>query len=294
MHSESDPLPMSDPQFALHTLMWHRAPLAEVLGHAVELGLSALDLGALPGCGHADPGAGDPDAEAARVAGMLPSGLRVVAVTADHAGLSSLDGEEREAGVRYTIGALGLAEALGAGVVGTSLGSVPKGVANEQCLCRAAEAINACFGQYAGPVRLAVELHVNDVVNDLAKAERLLELAGQPGLGVAFDTSLLYHNRIHHADAFQRLGDRLLHVHLRGATPETYFAVPGRDEVDFAGFFSLLTGTGYGGAMSLELYEVPERYGLSTLEAARESLRYLRSLWPPGNGGPPSSWRRPP
>ena len=280
---------MTGPPFALHTLMWHRAPLAEGLGYAAELGLSSLDLGALPGCGHADPGAGDLQAEAERLRALLPPGLRVVAVTADHAGLSSLDGGERRAGIRYTVGALRLAEALGAAVVGTSLGSVPAGATNEECLQRAAEATGVCFGEHKGTVGLAVELHVNDVVDSLAKAERLLELAQQPRLGVAFDTSLLHHHSITHAEAFRRLGDRLLHVHLRGATRETYFAVPGRDEVDFAGFFRLLRETGYRGAMSLELYEVPERYGLSTLEACRESLRYLTSLWPPGTDAAPSS-----
>ncbi len=75
------PSTFMDPRFALHTLMWHDAPLPEVICYAGELGLSALDLGALPGCGHADPGAEDIGAEAARLGAVLPPGIRVVAVT---------------------------------------------------------------------------------------------------------------------------------------------------------------------------------------------------------------------
>ena len=123
---------------------------------------------------------------------------------------------------------------------------------------------------------VAVELHVDDVCNSLDKAEHILAAISDPRIGICFDTSLLVHNRIDVAEAFDRLGSRLFHVHLRGATRSTYFAIPGRDEVDFAAFFAQLRAVGYQGALSLELYEVAERYGISTCQALVESLVHLR------------------
>jgi sugar phosphate isomerase/epimerase len=127
-------------------------------------------------------------------------------------------------------------------------------------------------------VRVAVEVHVNDVCNSLETAEAILDAVADDRLGVAFDTSLLFHNRIDVDEAFDRLGARVFHVHLRGATHDTYFAIPGRDEMDFARFFRRLKECGYQGGLSLELYEVEKRYGTTTLEAARESLEYLRGV----------------
>jgi sugar phosphate isomerase/epimerase len=125
-------------------------------------------------------------------------------------------------------------------------------------------------------VRLAIEVHVNDVCNSLDKALHFIGGVDHPRLGVALDTSLLFHNRIDIDEAFAALGERLFHVHLRGATSQTYFAIPGRDEVDFARFFRRLREAEYNGALSLELYEVAERYGITTVEALREAVPYLR------------------
>ncbi len=259
---------------ALNTLMWARDPFEEVLRYADELGVEALDLGALPGCGHlrlpADEGF------AASDVGRLAGTGRVVAVTADHPGLSASDPAEQERGIAYTVEALRVAEGLGAAVVGTSLGNVGEGHEWAEAAARATEALIEVFARSAVDVRLAIEVHVNDVCNSLPKAQHLIATVDDPRLGVAFDTSLLFHNRIDIDEAFDALAERLFHVHLRGATQETYFAIPGRDEVDFPRFFRRLSEAQYRGALSLELYEVSERYGISTAEALREAIPHLR------------------
>lgn len=263
--------------FALNTLMWAWKPLESVVAHADRLGIHALDLGALPGCGHLDL-----SADTTRIRKQIPplpkgKNWRFVAVTADHPGLSSSDPLTRSAAITYTIRAMETAALLGARVVGTSLGSVGQGRQwAEAAECATIALRQVLIGSPEG-VRLAVEVHVNDVCNSLDKAVYFLEAVANPRFGVTFDTSLLHYNRIDIDEAFDRVGGRIFHVHLRGATSETYFAIPGRDEVDFRRFFRRLTEIGYQDALSLELYEVETRYGISTADALAEAIPYLKA-----------------
>jgi len=267
-------------KLALHTLMWAWEPLEEVFGYAQELGVLRLDLGALPGgCGHLHlPASGDLASRCQKLLDLLPPDAGYVAVTADHPGLSAAEPAAREAAIEYTLEAMQAAERLGAPVVGTSLGSVGEGRDWTSAAACAEATLREVFKRSPEGISLAIELHANDVCNSPAKAEHFIRGVDHPRLGVTLDTSLLFHNRIGIDDAFDRLGERLFHVHLRGATHETYFAIPGRDEVDFERFFGRLRETSYAGALSLELYEVKERYGISTLEALREAIPYLREV----------------
>jgi len=266
-------------KLALNTLMWARQPFEDVVRYATELGVPHLDLGALPGLGHLRLTTGDRlRATCDELAAAVPTNFRFVAVTADHPDLSASDDELRCHAVSYTVEACRAAELLGAPVVGTSLGSVGEDRSWQEAAERAIESLREVAAASPADVRLAVEIHVNDVCNSLGKAEHILAAVGDGRVGVCFDTSLLFHDRIGVGEAFRRLGSRLFHVHLRGATHSTYFAIPGRDEVDFAAFLGELTAAEYTGALSLELYEVEERYGVSTCEALVEALAYLREV----------------
>ncbi len=263
-------------KLALNTLMWARQPLETVIDCATRLGIRRLDLGALPQIGHLRLPAGDDlAAQCDELRQAVRPDFDFVAVTADHPDLSSGDPERRHRAARYTIEALRAAELLGAPVVGTSLGSVGEGRTWEEAAECAVRGLRETMGAAPGGGRLAIEIHVNDVCDSLDKAEHILAGVGSERVGVCFDTSLLFHNRIPLDDAFSRLGSRLFHVHLRGATGSTYFAIPGRDEVDFPAFFGHLRRVGYTGALSLELYEVEERYGIGTCEALAETLDYV-------------------
>jgi sugar phosphate isomerase/epimerase len=263
-------------RLALNTLMWARQPLATVIDCATRLGIRRLDLGALPQIGHLRLPAGDDlPAQCHELRQAVPPDFDFVAVTADHPDLSSGDAERRSQAAAYTVEALRAAELLGAPVVGTSLGSVGEGRTWEEAADCAVRGLREAMAAAPDGARLAIEIHVNDVCDSLEKAEHILAEVGDERVGVCFDTSLLFHNQIPLDDAFSRLGSRLFHVHLRGATGSTYFAIPGRDEVDFASFFSHLQRVGYTGALSLELYEVEERYDISTCEALAETLGHL-------------------
>jgi len=263
---------------ALHTLMWAWDPFEDVLRYAEELGIPALDLGALPNCGHLRLPAGDGlRQQCDDLLAQLPDGARFLAVTADHHGLSSSDPTARRAGIAYTLEAMQAAEMLGAGVVGTSLGNIGEGRDWTEAAQYAVATLGEVMERAPEAIRLAIEVHVDDVCNSLVKALHFIRGVDHPRLGVAFDTSLLLHNRIDIDEAFDALGDRCFHVHLRGATHETYFAIPGRDEVDFPRFFRRLREADYSGALSLELYGVQEQYGMTTLEALKEAIPYVRA-----------------
>ena len=266
-------------KLALNTLMWAGEPFESVIRYAAELGVPRLDVGALPGLGHLGLPAGDGlPMTCDELAAGVPTNFRFVAVTADHPDLSAGDDELRRHAVSYTVEACCAAKLLGAPVVGTSLGSVGEDRPWQEAAERAVQSLRDVVAVPPADVCLAVEIHVNDVCDSLDKAERILAAVGDERVGVCFDTSLLFHNRIDVREAFRRLGSRLFHVHLRGATHSTYFAIPGRDEVDFAAFFGELRTIEYQGALSLELYEVEKRYGVSTCDALVEALAYLREV----------------
>ncbi len=262
---------------ALNTLMWWRESFETVVGYAQELGVADLDLGATYRHGHlrweTEEGM---ESSWVLLRDQLAPGMRIAAVTADHPDMSVPETADRCGAAEFTVAVTRAAGLLGASVLGTSLGRVGGKRTWSEAMHCAALSLEQVM-EYAPPeMRFAIEVHVDDVCNSLEKAEAILARVNHPRLGVAFDTSLLYHNHIDIDEAFDRLGQKLFHVHLRGATDETYYAIPGRDQVDFPRFFKRLRQLGYQGALSLELYEVEERYGISTLDAVRETLEYLK------------------
>jgi sugar phosphate isomerase/epimerase len=261
---------------ALNTLMWWREGFDEVVGHAQDLGVPNLDLGATWKQGHlrweTEEGM---EGSWVLLSDVLPSDMRVVAVTADHPDMSIPQTAALCGAADYTVAVARAAALLGASVLSTSLGNVGEGRTWSEAARCAGMSLARVMEFAPSEVRVAVEIHVNDVCDSLEKAEAIIAEVDHPRLGVAFDTSILYHNRIDIGEAFDRLGDRLFHVHIRGATDETYFAIPGRDQVDFPRFFGCLRTIDYEGALSIELYGVEERYGISTAEAVRETLEFL-------------------
>ncbi len=264
---------------ALNTLMWWREHFETVVKHAQELGVSDLDLGATYKHGHlrweTEEGM---EGSWVLLRDQLAPGMRIVAVTGDHPDMSVPETANRCGAADYTVAVTRAAALLGASVVGTSLGNVGEGRTWSEAMHCAIAGLARVMEYAPHEIRFAIEIHVNDICNSLDKAEAILSAVDHPRLGVAFDTSLLYHNRIDIDEAFDRLGHKLFHVHLRGATDETYCAIPGRDQVDFPRFFKRLRQLGYQGALSIELYEVEERYGITTLEAVNETLEYLERI----------------
>lgn len=260
-------------ELCLSTLMWHGRPLGEALDAARALGIEALDLGATPACGHLDPREGRTGAEALR---PLLDGFRVLAVTADHPDLARAPEEGGDEAMEYTVGAVRCAEALGARVVGTSLGSTEID-AWDTTFGRAVSALRMVLQRtrHSG-VRLAVEIHVGDVLDSLRKARRLLQEIEDPRLGLTLDTGLLHYLRIQWTEALEAAGERLYHVHLRDATRNDTLRAIGHGEVSFPAAFRALRERGYTGPLSIELYDTQAKHGLTAEQALAEAVPRLR------------------
>jgi sugar phosphate isomerase/epimerase len=260
-------------QLCLNTLMWRERGLGEALEAARATGIDALDLGPTPGCGHLRPLEGEAGVQAVR---PLLEGWDVVAVTADHPGMPRARDEGGAEAVAYTVAAVRAAAALGAGVVGTSLGSTEID-AWETAWGRAVGSVRQILQETADTgVRLAVEIHVDDVLDSLRKAVRLLAEIQDPRLGLTLDTSILYLRRIELREALRLVGERVYHVHLRDATRSDCYRAIGRGEVSFPATFRALREHGYAGALSIELYKTGERHGLSVEEALAEAVPRLQ------------------
>ncbi|HTE20784.1 MAG TPA: sugar phosphate isomerase/epimerase [Armatimonadota bacterium] len=257
----------------LNTRMWAGQPLEEALAVARATGISSLDLAATPDCPHLRPDEGVAGAKA-----LLPvlDGFQVVAVTADHPDLPRAEDDGGEAAAFYTIAAVKAASALGARVVGVSLGSTDVD-AWETAWNRAVSALRQVLYETArSGVRLAVELHSDDVLNSLRRARRLLSEINDPRLGLAIDTGYLHYLRIHLREALEIAGDRLFHVHLRDAARNDPFRSIGRGDFSFPAAFRALREYGYAGPLAIELYKTQEQHGLTLDEALAESIPRLQ------------------
>jgi sugar phosphate isomerase/epimerase len=262
----------------LNTLMWRDRPLAEALEAARATGVAALDLAATHQHQHLRPEEGS---AGARALAPLLEGFRVAAVTADHPDLARAENEGGDEAIEHTVGAIRAAGMLGAPVVGTSLGSTEID-AWDAAWSRGVSALRTALHQTSrSRVKLAVELHTDDVMNSLRKARRLLEAIPDPRLGLTLDTALLHHLRIPLREALAVAGERLYHVHLRDAVKGDPYRSIGRGEFSFPAAIRALREHGYEGALSVELYHTEERHGLAVDEALAESLAHLRAILAP-------------
>jgi sugar phosphate isomerase/epimerase len=260
-------------ELCLSTLMWPDQPIQESLAAAAPFEVRCLDLAAAAAHRHVPLSQGD---EAIRELRESLEGWKVAALTADHPDLSRAPREGGAEAVAHTLGAVRAASALGARVVSISLGSTDID-AWETAWGRAVAALRQVLHQTARlPVRLAVKIHADDVLDSLKKARRLLVEIEDPRLGLTFDTAMLYYRRIDLREALDAAEGRLYHVHVRDATRSEFCLSVGRGEVRFGPVFRALREYGYDGALSIELLRTQERHGLAVEEALAESVPLLR------------------
>ena len=133
-------------------------------------------------------------------------------------------------------------------------------------------------------VMLAVKPHVGASVYNTATLVQMLEAIDSPGLGACIDTLHIFRAREDASVTVRKLGNRLVHVHLREYPDveerQTYEClaeeeIPGRGGVDFPKFLKTLKTAGYKGAMNLDVigaftYPLSRQMGI-----AAESRGYI-------------------
>lgn len=261
----------------LNTRSLGQCTLEEVISAAKAAEISVLELAAQPGSLHLNPLL---DREYLDTVRAQLGDMEVAAIDASGGDLPRLPLDGGNEAVEYTIGAFRAAEYLGAKVVNLSLGATDVD-AWDAAWTRSMEALRDIL-RHTGKtgVRLAVELHQDDVFDSLRKARRLLETFPDRRLGITIDTAFCHYRRIQLSEVLLVAGPRLFHVHLRDATRSDPYRPIGEGEVSFPSVFRSLREHGYRGAVSLELISTAETNKEDQIQAVLESARRLWALLP--------------
>jgi sugar phosphate isomerase/epimerase len=125
-------------------------------------------------------------------------------------------------------------------------------------------------------VRTAVEYKPFELVSGPDAALRLCENVGSETIGVLLDTGHALWAAEDLAVVVDMLGARLLHVHLGDSPPGAEGDLPPGRVHDFVPFFGALARSGYGGALSLDMYGAVADGIAGAGAASREARDYVR------------------
>ncbi len=145
----------------------------------------------------------------------------------------------------------GFAQALGAGHI-TSTGASRRGEpgALERVIVCAREVLRAMPADCL--VKLALEPHYGNVLEQPEDFEAVLEACPDPRLGLCVDTGHFHAARVDIPAFIHRFASRIFNVHLKDHLGDTSVGI-GRGEIDLAAVMAALNETGYRGGLTLEL-----------------------------------------
>jgi D-psicose/D-tagatose/L-ribulose 3-epimerase len=276
-------------RYAVHayawTSSWSNEDLA-IVDRAAGLGLDTLEIPLM------ELDAVDPPAirERADRAGI---GLLTSVVCPEDADPSSEDDGVRERGLDFLKRCIDATADMGAdvftGVTYSALGRRLERRPAREDMSRAAEVMRPAARYAAGrEVRLGIEpvnRYESFLVNTAAQALELMELIGEPNVGIHLDA---YHMNIEENEfraPVVLVAEHLLHFHLS----ESHRGIPGRGTVDWEAIMSALGEAGYAGHVGLESFaEVSDAMRGATCiwrdlapssdELVSEGLAFLKGL----------------
>jgi D-psicose/D-tagatose/L-ribulose 3-epimerase len=275
--------------YAVHayawTSSWSNADLP-ILERAAGLGLDAVEI-PLAELDAVDPAAIRQSGERAGV------GLLTSTACPDDADPSSEDEAVRAAAVDLLNACVDATEAMGATLfTGVTYSALFRRVERRPTRAdaeRTAEVLRevARHAATAG-VTLGIEpvnRYESFLVNTAAQAVELMELVGEPNVGIHLDS---YHMNIEEDDfrtPVELVAEHLVHFHLS----ESHRGIPGRGTVDWEAIMGALTDAGYDGYVGLESFaEVSDAMRAATCTwrdlapssdaLVQEGLAYLKEL----------------
>ncbi len=275
--------------YAVHAYAWTSSWSSDdlpIVDRAAGLGLDAVEIPLM------ELDAVDPAAIRARAQAAGVDLLTSVACPED-ADPSSEDDRVREAGRDFLVRCVDVTAAMGAsvftGVTYSALGRRPLRRPDAGDMQRTAEVLRE-VAVHAAELGVTVGIepvnrYESFLVNTAAQGLELLELVGEPNVGLHLDA---YHMNIEENDfrsPVELVADHLVHFHLS----ESHRGIPGRGTVDWEAIMGALHGAGYGGYVGLESFaEVSDAMRGATCiwrdlapssdELVREGLAYLKAL----------------
>jgi len=256
-----------------NTVLFSKLDLPEALRRVEWCGFKEVELAAIPGmCEHVVPGRDEP----AQVQTLLEeAGLRAVAI---EAATNLTD----PANLPRFISVLRFAAALGVEVVNTGSGGKTGDAASEQAAYAAIRQLAPIAADLG--VRVGVKAHVNQAIDNTARALQALDAIPIEGWGINFDASHLYRLGDDIVESARQLGPRLASVHIRDTLelvipigpPQTQIA--GRGSIDLPGVLQALQQANYSGPINLEVIGGAKLEDWQASAVAAESHGYLSRI----------------
>jgi len=164
---------------------------------------------------------------------------------------------------------------MGATVLGVWPGADAPGEAADGW-ARTCDAISEVAGVTSSlGLRLAVEYKPGQLVAGVDDAIRLVEVVDD-GVGVLVDTAHAFAAGEDVAGLPDRLGERLVHVHLGDSNGDPDADLPPGAEHDFAPFLAGLSAARYPGALSFDLYGAVVGGATTGTDASRQGVAHIR------------------
>jgi D-psicose/D-tagatose/L-ribulose 3-epimerase len=276
-------------RYAVHAYAWTSSWTGDdlpILDRAAALGLDTVEIPLM------ELDAVDPVAlrERAEVAGV---GLLTSVVCAEDTDPSSEDDAVRERALDFLERCVDATAAMGAavftGVTYSALGRRLDRRPTRDDTMRAAEVLRPAARHAAERgVTVGIEpvnRYETFLVNTAAQALELMELIGEPNVGIHLDA---YHMNIEEDDfrtPVAAVADHLVHFHLS----ESHRGIPGQGTVDWGAIMGALVEAGYSGDVGLESFaELSDAMRGATCiwrdlapssdELVREGLAYLKHM----------------
>jgi len=166
-----------------------------------------------------------------------------------------------------------LAQALGARHV-TSTGASKRD--EPGALDRVIDCVRAALERLppASPVRLTLEPHYGNVLQQPEDFERVFAAVPDPRVGLCVDTGHFHSAGVDSCEVVRRFAKRLFAVHLKDHIGTTSVGI-GRGEIDLAAMVGALRAVHYAGGLTVEL-EVPDPANLPRY--TEEAYIYLHGL----------------
>jgi sugar phosphate isomerase/epimerase len=134
------------------------------------------------------------------------------------------------------------------------------------------------YGEQRGVV-IAIEPHVDDILDTPDRALELLDAIDSPYLKLNFDISHFNVMGIPIAESVAALAAHSVHTHVkdeRGRAPNHQFLIPGEGEFDYVAYLHAMREHGYTGFITAEVaIMVQRRPGYDPLAAAEQTYRTL-------------------
>jgi len=236
------------------TLTFKSSSLIEALDRIAAEGFRAIDIGIIPcHCCHIEP-VGWTERDNLLLLDELNS--RQLRLSSLNVSLNSFPARYDAEPWEYLEKCVKIAAQLGAYTV-----TIPPGPpTNEKHWVEAANTITKHFRKLAdfaedSGMRISIEApHAFTLAEDYAQAARLFEIANDPRLGCAFDTSHAQRDdRYSISEGTNRVGAEIVHVHLRDTLWKNIDLTPGKGQCDYLPFIRTLLDRGYQGDFNFEL-----------------------------------------